>query len=273
MKKSIHWQRSIQRIFKNPKQLGADQLIKEFETTDFFSMQERIVSLDNNSMLNNIFKKFPQLSPIDNSNVSVAMSDKSDYQPKRYRDLFTHLYHLQKEFIGQSEINFYHAILIILIRRGYKVTESFQAFEQLWLSQTNYLLKSLSIRWLVSAADTFIDHSKDPLRRTILMNVVTLVNTVKAYETTQAFAANPTPNENHIEKLRIQHCMLFDGLTYFRIGTDDTLKNMRIRYETFNQLDPLATQILLVVFDRLHDNPTAFALLKQLHTDGKSLWW
>lgn len=42
---------------------------------------------------------------------------------------------------------------------------------------------------------------------------------------------------------------LYDGLTYFRIGTDDSLRNMRKRYNKFQKVDKLATTILLAVFE------------------------
>lgn len=246
------WQRKLLLLVKSEKRLGAKQIHQAYADKDFTQMKKNIIRSD-------------QLDPID-----------SPDKP-RIKDLSQHLNKVKHEFIGKSELEFYHATLIVLIRRGYKCAEMFAQFEQLWEQETAYLLSHLSLRWIVSACDTFVDHAKSPTRASILMNVVTLINTLKVYETHiflhQSSQFEPTLNHDRVESLYQQHLPLYDDLTYFRIGTDDTLKNMRQRYEGFNVVDKMATTMLLFVFDELQKNQSAFFTLKSLHKDDKSTWW
>ena len=194
----------------------------------------------------------------------------------RLKDLSAHLNKVKTEFIDKPEICFYHATLIVLLRRGYKSKETYKEFEKLWETESDFLLSNLSLRWIVSACDTFVDHSPNPLRSAIFLNVSTLINTLKIYETEKflrGFEAIDDINEKNVEALYLKHLALYQGLTYFRIGTDDTLRNMRTRYEAFKDLDQLATSILLFVFEQIQNSQTAFSLMKSLHKDEKSKWW
>tara|TARA_R110002051_G_C8431797_1_gene453567 strand:- start:74 stop:574 length:501 start_codon:yes stop_codon:yes gene_type:complete len=164
------------------------------------------------------------------------------------------------------------------MRRKYKIDKTFTEFERLWEAESNYLLQHLSLRWIVSACDTFVDHSDNAHRAAILMNVVTLMNTLRTYETKNFLqtppGAEPIPLlDEKTDILYAGDLSLYDGLTYFRIGTDDSLRNMRKRYSKFQKIDKLATSMLLAVFEKLQNNGSAFATLRQLHKDDWSKWW
>ena len=237
-------------IFKSEKRLGAGAIVKTFNNKNIEDMKATIIT------------------------EAMCDSEALTYKP-RTKDLTAHLENIKHQFIGQSELCFYHATLVVLLRRGYKVTETFSDFEALWVSETNYLLKTLSLRWIVSASDTFIDHSQDPIRRAILMNVATLINTLKVYETQKFLYSDDSLkliNPDQIQKFIESDQPLYDGLTYFRVGNDDTLNNMRRRYEQLAEVDLFASRILLSIFNRLQYLDTAFALIKSLHSDS-STWW
>lgn len=247
------WQRKVVLLFKSERTLNAKKIINTFNDKSIDEMKATIIT--------------------EQSCDATALTHK----PK-VKDLQTHLENLKHQFIGRSELCFYHAALVVLLRRKYKVEEIYSYFEQLWITEHEYLLNHLSLRWVVSACDTFIDHTKDSVRAAILMNVITLMNTLRVYET-KYFLKLPTNSESMPlidDKVTLLYCgdmPLYDGLTYFRIGTDDSLKNMRSRYETFDNIDKLATTILLSVFDKLQNNDSAFATLRLLHNSGKSKWW
>lgn len=245
------WKRKAVLLFKSEKRLGAAKVVSSYNSKSYSDMKETIIS-ENDIDLSNVVDKV------------------------RIKDLSGHLNKVKKEFIDQSELCFYHATLVILLRRGYKIDETFREFERLWETESDFLLNNLSLRWIVSACDTFVDHSPNPLRSAILLNVPTLINTLKVYETDK-FLHDLKPEgdmkEQNVEALYNNHLTLYQGLTYFRIGTDDTLKNMRARYEAFKNLDQLATSILLFVFDQIQNSQTAFSLMKILHKDEKSKWW
>ncbi|WP_350557863.1 hypothetical protein [Psychrobacter sp. CAL346-MNA-CIBAN-0220] len=247
------WHEKLTFLFKSDKTLNAGTIIGNFNNK---SINEMKLTLITESMCD-----------------PTALSDKP-----RLKSLEKHLNNLKYQFVGQSELCFYHATLIVLIRRDYKLEETFAEFETLWMTEIDYLLKHLSLRWIISACDTFIDHSDDAIRTAILMNVTTLINTLKVYETKQFLQLSASLEQtillnDKIDTLYRTHLPLYDSLTYFRIGTDDTLKNMRLRYQKFYDLDKLATTMLLFVFDRLQNNSSAFSILRLLHKDDKSKWW
>lgn len=245
------WKRKAILLFASEKKLGAGEVVSSYSNKSYTDMKRKILSEEEVEWVEN--------------------SDKP-----RLKDLSAHLNKVKIEFIDKPEICFYHATLVVLLRRGYKSKETFKEFERLWETECDFLLSNLSLRWIVSACDTFIDHSPNPLRSAILMNVSTLINTLKIYETEKflrGFEAIDDINEKNVEALYLKHLALYQGLTYFRIGTDDTLRNMRTRYEAFKDLDQLATSILLFVFEQIQNSQTAFSLMKSLHKDEKSKWW
>ncbi len=253
MKAYSKWQRKIILLFKSEKTFNAEAIVSDYTDKTIAEMKVTVI--------------------IESMCDPAALSHKP-----RTKDLEGHLDNLKHQFIGQSELCFYHATLVVLLRRGYKLEETFTNFEAIWTTETDYLLHNLSLRWIVSACDTFIDHSADAARTAILLNVITLMNTLKVYETKQFLqlttSAEHTPLLTaKIDQLYRSHLPLYEGLTYFRIGADDTLKHMRSRYESFYSTDKLATTVLLFVFDKLQSNNSAFATLRTLHQDEKSKWW
>ena len=72
-----------------------------------------------------------------------------------------HMEELKKEFHGKSELEFYHAQLNVLLRRKYRLKETYKKFKKLWDNEHTYLVKKLNTRWLISAADSFLDNDKD----------------------------------------------------------------------------------------------------------------
>lgn len=245
------WKRKAILLFASEKKLGAGEVVSSYSNKSYTDMKRKILSEEEVEWVEN--------------------SDKP-----RLKDLSAHLNKVKTEFIDKPEICFYHATLIVLLRRGYKSKETYKEFEKLWETESDFLLSNLSLRWIVSACDTFVDHSPNPLRSAIFLNVSTLINTLKIYETEKflrGFEAIDDINEKNVEALYLKHLDLYQGLTYFRIGTDDTLRNMRTRYEAFKDLDQLATSILLFVFEQIQNSQTAFSLMKSLHKDEKSKWW
>ena len=253
MTTSTNWQRKLLLVFRSEKRLNAGKVFKNYDGKSFDEMKAITIT----ESLCNI----------------EALTDE-----RKSTDLEAHLNNLKHQSLGESELCFYHNTLVILMRRKYKIVKIFAEFERLWVAESQYLLENLSLRWIVSACDTFIDHSDNVNRAAILMNVITLMNTVRTYETKNFLqtppGAEPIPLlDEKTDILYAGDLSLYDGLTYFRIGTDDSLRNMRKRYHKFYKVDKLATTILLAVFEKLQNNQSAFATLRQLHTDDWSKWW
>lgn len=247
------WKRKAILLFKSEKRLGAKQIVSHYAAKSYDEMKNTIIT-DEDGTLSSI-KDVP-----------------------RIKDLNGHLSKIKKEFIGHSELCYYQATLVVLLRRDYKPEQTFVEFERLWRSETDFLLNNLTLRWIISGCDTFIDHSKNAVQKAVFMNAITMVNTLKVYETKQFLQLG----DNHIDlplidssvnNLYEYHRKLYDGLTYIRIGSDDTLKHMRQRYEKFKDDDKLATIVLLFIFDKLQTNKSAFTTLRSLHKNDDSKWW
>lgn len=190
------------------------------------------------------------------------------------KELKAHMDDLRQEFSGQPEINYYHAQLIVLIRRGVDVRKHMAELERLWSLERGFLLGSLSTRWLISAADTFIDHSEDLAGKALLMNAVILINTIKLQESerylckTEEAVVDPARKQS----LQTERLALFDGVAGFAVGTDDTLRNMRWRLDRLCAEHPMGA-LVIEVFERVQRGGNVYARFRALHTRDRTAWW
>jgi len=189
--------------------------------------------------------------------------------------LLDHISSLQKEFSGQSELLFYHAKIIVLIRRGIDTNKNIKIFENLWLKEKKFLVENLNIRWLVSASDTFIDHSSDNCTKALAFSSICLVNTLKLQESERFIGdmGHIKDNKEKINRLdNEERFPLFDGTSVFKFGTDDTIRNMRWRLNKLAKLN-VAGEILLEIFLRVQNFDTVYQRTKKRHTREKTSWW
>ena len=190
-------------------------------------------------------------------------------------NLDEHFSALRNEFIGQSELCYTHAKIIVLIRRDFNSKKHFALFEQLWKKEKDYLLKNLNIRWLISATDTFADFSEDDAIKSLSIACSCLLNTVKIQES-EHFITNFDNYLDDNEKIarldNEERIPLFDGISTFKIGTDDTLRNMRWRIDKAAKIN-IAGEILLEIFLRLQKHDNIFKRLRDRHKRSKPGWW
>jgi len=190
-------------------------------------------------------------------------------------NLEEHFIALKDEFIGQSQLCYTHAKIIVLIRRDFEAKNHFKLFEQLWIEEKDYLLKNLNARWLISATDTFADFSDDNSIKSLSLACSCLLNTIKMQES-ERFIANLDSNVDDKEKItrlnNEERIPLFDGISVFKVGTDDTLRNMRWRIDKAAKIN-IAGKILLEIFLRLQEHDTIFKRLKDKHKRSKTGWW
>ena len=186
-----------------------------------------------------------------------------------------HFIALSDEFVGQSELCFTHAKIIVFIRRDFESKNYYSLFEQLWKEEKDYLLKNLNLRWLISATDTFTDFSDDSSIKSLSLACSCLLNTVKMQES-ERFIANLDSNLDDKEKIarldNDERIPLFDGMSVFKVGTDDTLRNMRWRIDKAAKIN-IAGEILLEIFLRLQEYDTVFKRFKDKHKRSKTGWW
>ena len=145
----------------------------------------------------------------------------TEYTHGSENSIKSHLHNLRNEFNGKTELEYYHAELNVFLRRGIKTKKTFKNFLDLWEQESGFLIKNLNTRWLIAAADSFIDHDKNPLSRSLAFSAVCLVNSCKLCET-ERFVNNSIDKEYDLKKLELlknQRIPLFDGTSAFTIGT------------------------------------------------------
>jgi len=204
----------------------------------------------------------------------IVDTESQSYTHGSENDLQDHLNNLRKEFHGATELEFYHAKLNVLLRRRFETKKTLRKFTALWDAEHDFLIQHLNTRWLISAADSFIDHHPDPLARAYAFTAVTLVNTCKVYESERyACKAQTTPPDpKQIEALQSGRTPFFDGTSAFVIGTDDTLRNMYWRLDNLQEHIPTSL-IVKELFRRVNIHETAFKRMKDRHTRKNTVWW
>jgi len=205
----------------------------------------------------------------------IISGDEITYTHGSANDLSQHFLALEQEFVGQSELCYTHAKIIVLIRREFEVGKHFKQFEHLWHTEKKYLLKHLNTRWLIAAADTLADYSDDNAVRALSVACTCLLNTVKIQES-ERFITNAQNCSDDLDKIhqleKEKRFSLFDGTSVFKFGTDDTLRNMRWRIDKVAKFN-IAGEILLEVFKRLQKFDTVYKRTKDRHTRDKTCWW
>ena len=205
----------------------------------------------------------------------IIDGDEIQYTHGSSNNLKEHFVALRDEFIDQSELCYTHAKIIVLIRRDFESKKHFAIFENLWKEEKDYLLKHLNTRWLISAADTFADFSDDDSIKSLSVACSCLLNTVKMQES-ERFITNAHSSIDDKEKMtrldNEERISLFDGTSVFKVGTDDTLRNMRWRIDKAAKIN-IAGEILLEIFLRLQEHDTVFKRLKDRHSRSKTGWW
>jgi len=139
----------------------------------------------------------------------------------------------------------------------------------------DFLLKNLNIRWLISATDTFSDYSDDKAIQGLSIACSCLLNTIKMQESERCIinVKDNLDDKEIINRLdNGERIPLFDGTSVFKIGTDDTLRNMRWRIDKAAKIN-IAGEILLEIFSRLQEYDTVYRRFKDKHTRDKTGWW
>lgn len=178
-----------------------------------------------------------------------------------------HLDALFREFSGQPLISFYHAELIVRMRRGEEIGT---AFKDLWAAEGQFLGRTLRLRWLISACDSISDDASfDAAERSLALAASRLTATVKLYETERLeLGSSQQPRQYSQANVR----PLFDGLTTFSIGYGDLVLNLIKRCRAAALTAPISGMILAEVLRRLHAHDTVFSRFLNVHALDDTRW-
>lgn len=186
-------------------------------------------------------------------------------------DIGAHFRNLEGEFVCQPELCLYMAKLIVMLRRDVDPPATFARFQRLWEMEQDFLLTHLSLRWLVSAAETFADQGREGYWPGILASV--MANMAKVAETDRFLhRAAEDHDPARLQTLGEGPKPMFDGMTYFAAGTDDSLINLRRRMEPAFRAG-VTGAILREVFRRLNDAPSGLNRMRKLNRRNATRWW
>lgn len=188
------------------------------------------------------------------------------YVTGHHQPVEEHLRVLKGEFCGDPVLHYYHAAISVLIRRDIQRDLALRQFDGMWRAQTDCLLK-LSLRWLISACDTLMEHAPNLSDRTAGAAGSLAGNIVKLYETERKFsdASLLSLNARAPEPL-------FDGLTTFSVGSGDMVFNLRERVHALCREGGFAHQILATILERLDRSDTVLSRFAALHRDDATRW-
>ncbi|MGJ8671445.1 hypothetical protein [Rubritalea sp.] len=177
-------------------------------------------------------------------------------------DLHEHISKISSEFSKCSALTLYNASLIVAIRRQLHIETNLERFDTLWQSHHKVLLNELNLRWIVSTCDTISDYGSKS-ERALSTATSFLVNTVKLYETERDCSSKKDAplRENDFYEL-------FDGLTSFKIGGGDMIKNLTKRVGNLDD-DSISSKLFMAATQKILLHNTVYGRLEKVQTKNK----
>lgn len=170
---------------------------------------------------------------------------------------------LRRTFEGASELCFYHAEVIVSIRRGIDVPENWTTFSSLWEQESQYLCANLNSRWLVSALDTYADHGSH-LRTARALIQIAFFNSVRLAETERALSDAAGGRAKLAEMDRIDRVELWDGVCAYNLRHGDMVWNMLARIRRCLAPDPVLSAIFETLLARALQHDTLISRVNQI---------
>lgn len=176
------------------------------------------------------------------------------------RDMQFQFQRLEQEHAGQSMLLVLHALTISYLRRETDHTnKAWVLFERIWQEHSEFLIKNLSARWLISTLQTFFDHSPDDDDRACGGIGFTYGNLIKIYEAERnesRVVFEPDPEK----ELRPKE---FGELGSFRAGSDILVNLHRTIFDAVVEA-PLAGPVLYELLDRASEAKIVFHRLDRI---------
>jgi len=166
--------------------------------------------------------------------------------PDTHLSLSEKLDQLRLEFAGKPELAFHHAELVVRIRRGIQLRQSYDEFDFLWESEGKFLANELNSRWLLSALDTFADYGEKG-EREAAMAAVAVINMLRFADSDHWLwrnsASSAEPPRNGVAEMpdrdivatdkasagSREKTVLWDGVELYNVTKGDALYNFMNR--------------------------------------------
>lgn len=176
------------------------------------------------------------------------------------RDLANQLKILEASYAGRSMLLVHHALSISYLRRDTPHTQkAWIVFERMWEEQSKFLCRELSTRWLISALQTFFDHSPYESDRVCGGIGFTYGNLIKIYEAernAEKIVTGPDPD-------KYMKAPSFPGIGGFEVGSDILVNLHRTIYDAVAKAE-FAGPVLGELLTRAKDAKLVFQRLDSL---------
>ncbi|WP_435988272.1 sulfotransferase family 2 domain-containing protein [Sulfitobacter sp. SH24] len=174
----------------------------------------------------------------------------------RSKDLIAHFRKLQPEFAGASRLSHLLACTIVVLRRDPNCEKALTLFWRILDEQFEVIRSELSLRWLVSIADTIADFGRSSGERAVGMSASIYANTAKLHESDLKlfYPKRPWPPLKRFTS----GGELFDGMLTYWVEKGDMIDNMFARSMRVAALEPTAGKVLMEVIERLKLGPTVY---------------
>ena len=177
---------------------------------------------------------------------------------------------LEHDHVGRPLVTLSHAALIVLIRRELVLASALDRYYALWDHHCPLLLERLSLRWLVSAADTFADHGRTPADRSTGFAAALFANTIKLYETEYVYLVGGDMTEQDSDDLEPRFNL--DGIIPFRVERGDTVGNLFKRKDRVIRDLGVPGQVLNEIMRRVNTLNTVYSRFRKMHKSTEHGW-
>lgn len=201
---------------------------------------------------------------------TIIQGEEKEYSFGTQKELDDQFLMLRREFIGHTELELYHALLNVLIRRKINLEANVKRFHELWDRDSIFLSSRLDSRWLVSACDTIMDYGETDDDRAIAMAGAVLTNTIKLYETERAATGRYGVREEYAPFSG--RVALHDGMSAYLIGHGDMVFNLHERIDRVcHKMRPAAIIMRELIF-RANHRDTVFNRFGSAQVNEATKW-
>jgi hypothetical protein len=162
---------------------------------------------------------------------------------------------LHRAFEGASELCYFHAELIVRLRRGIDVAASWETFARMWDHERDFLCANLNSRWLISALDTFADHG-DPTQQARALIQIAFFNSIRIAQTERVLVAGEDDSGSAVVAGQSQMHELWDGIETYNFRRGDVVWNMLARIRRALDPDPILSKIFATLLQRALQHDT-----------------
>jgi hypothetical protein len=152
-----------------------------------------------------------------------------------------------------SEIFLYVKKLIVALRRQQNTEANWTLFKNFIENNINIICKEFDTRWLVSIADTYIDHGNAIEKRNAMY--ISLIANFEKIWATKLLMFDIELNSLKLKRLKQNAIVpLWDGMYSFNINRGDMVNNLFDRLTGIMKETPCLFQIYNTIIAKLIDN-------------------